>query len=213
MEFLNDLEIKELLDFTVTEKWWINRLREAYKCKPFRLKVDPSKTIRSIVSYLIESAFTRQRKYPDLMIVRTVMQHLVEAKIEAFTPDIKIVRRGVASSGINGDMIIGETPVYVTAAPTEELIRKCREDLAHNRRPLVITTEKGMGWANTLAKDANIENRLDVLEFEQFLTANIYKGGSFQQAKVIATLRQLVETYNGIIDRYETDRSLKIAMA
>ena len=214
--FLNELAQEKLLDFASIENWWICRVREFFSSKPFSLKVDSSKSIRSIVSDLIEAAFARQRECPGVMVAGAVMQHLVGAKIATALPDAKIKHEGFsvadAPSGRKGDFLIGDTAIHVTTAPTEALIRKCRDNLAQNLRPLVITTQNGMGWAVALAKDANIADCFDILEIEQFVTANIYKWSAFQQTKRSVSVRQLVEAYNRIIDQCETDPSLKIAM-
>ncbi len=184
--------------------------------KPLGLKVDPLKSTRCIVSDLIEAAFARQRECPGVMVAGAVMQHLVGAKIATALPDVKIKHEGFsvadAPSGRKGDFLIGDTAIHVTTAPTEALIKKCRDNLAQNLRPLVITTQNGMEWAATLAKDANIADRLDILEIEQFIATNIYKWSAFQQTKRSVTVRQLVEAYNRVIDQCETDPSLKISM-
>ena len=216
VDFLNELAQEKLLDFDAIEKWWIGRVREFFNSKPFSLKVDSSKSIRSIVSDLIEAAFDRQRECPGVMVAGAVMQHLVGAKIATALPDVKIKHEGFsvadAPAGRKGDFLIGDTAIHVTTAPTEALIRKCCDNLAQNLRPMVITTQNGMGWGAALAKEANIADRFDILEIEQFVTANIYKWSAFQQTKRSLTVRRLVKTYNRIIDECETDPSLKIAM-
>jgi len=180
------------------------------------LKVDSSKSIRNIVSDLIGAAFARQRECPGVMVAGAVMQHLVGAKIATALPDVKIKHEGFsvadAPAGRKGDFLIGDTAIHVTTAPTEALIRKCCDNLAQNLRPLVITTQSGVGGAIALAKNADVADRFDILEIEQFVTANIYKWSAFQQTKRNVTVRQLLEAYNRIIDQCETDPSLKIAM-
>ena len=214
--FLNELAQEKLLDFSAIEKWWIGRIKEFFSSKPFSLKVDASRSIRSIVSDLIEAAFARQRECPGVMVAGAVMQHLVGAKIATVLPDVKIKHEGFfvadAPAGRKGDFLIGDTAIHVTTAPTEALIRKCCDNLAQNLRPLVITTQSGVGGAIALAKNADVADRFDILEIEQFVTANIYKWSAFQQTKRSVTVRQLVEAYNRTIDQCETDPSLKIAM-
>lgn len=216
VDFLNELAQEKLLDFDAIEKWWIGRVREFFSSKPFSLKVDSSKSIRSIVSDLIEAAFDRQRECPGVMVAGAVMQHLVGAKIATALPDVKIKHEGFsvadAPAGRKGDFLIGDTAIHVTTAPTEALIRKCCDNLAQNLRPLVITTQSGVGGAIALAKNADVAERIDILEIEQFVAINVYEWSAFQQTKRTVTVRQLVEAYNRIIDQCETDPSLKIAM-
>jgi len=216
IDFLNELATEKLLDFPAIEKWWIGRVKEFFRSKPFSLKADSSKSIRSIVSDLIDSAFARQRECPGTMVAGAVMQHLVGAKIETALPEAKIKHEGFAvadaPAGRKGDFFIGDTAIHVTTAPTEALIRKCCENLSQNLRPLIVTTQSGVGGAIALAKNADIAERIDILEIEQFVATNVYELSAFQQAKRTLTVRQLVGAYNRIIDQCETDPSLKIAM-
>jgi hypothetical protein len=167
VEFLNALAREKLLDFPAIEKWWIGRVSEFFSSKPFSLKVDSSKSIRSIVSDLIEAAFARQRECPGVMVAGAVMQHLVGAKIATALPDTGIKHEGFsvadAPSGRKGDFLIGDTAIHVTTAPTEALIRKCCDNLAQNIRPLIITTQSGVGGAIALAKNADVADSFDIL--------------------------------------------------
>jgi len=216
VDFLNELAKKKLLDFPAIEEWWICRIKEFFGSKPFSLKADSSKSIRSIVSDLIDAAFSRQRECPGTMVAGAVMQHLVGAKIETAMPEAKVKHEGFsvadAPAGRKGDFLIGDTAIHVSTAPTEALIRKCCDNLEQNLRPLIITTQSGVGGAMALAKNFDVAERIDILEIEQFVATNVYEWSAFQQAKRTLTVRQLVEAYNRIIDQCETDPSLKIAM-
>ncbi len=216
VDFLNELAQKKLIDFDAIEKWWINRIKEFFRAKPFGLRIDPSKSIRSIVADLIDAAFARQRECQGVMVAGAVLQHLVGAKIETALPEVEIEHHGFsvadAPSGKKGDFLIGDTAIHVTTAPTESLIRKCCDNLAQNLRPLVITTQSGVGGAIALAKNADVAERIDVLEIEQFVATNLYEWCAFQQTKRSLNVRQLVAAYNRIIDECETDPSLRITI-
>ncbi len=216
LDFLNGLAEDNLLDCKAIEEWWISHVRGFFDSKPFSLKVDSSKSIRSIVSDLIEAAFARQRECQGVMLAGAVMQHLVGAKIETALADVKIVHEGFsvadAPSGRKGDFLIGDTAIHVTTAPTEALIKKCRDNLAQGVRPLIITTQSGVGGAIALAKNAGVAERIDIIEIEQFIATNVYEWMTFQQAKRAVSVRQMIKAYNRIIDQCETDPSLKIEM-
>jgi len=216
VDFLNELAQKKLIDFDTIEKWWINRIKEFFRAKPFGLRIDPSKSVRSIVADLIDAAFARQRECQGVMVAGAVLQHLVGAKIETALPEVEIEHHGFsvadAPSGRKGDFLIGDTAIHVTTAPTESLIRKCCDNLAQNLRPLVITTQSGVGGAIALAKNADVAERIDVLEIEQFVATNLYEWCAFQQTKRSLNVRQLVAAYNRIIDECETDPSLRITI-
>jgi len=216
LDFLNDLAIDKLLDFKKIEGWWINRVKNFFSSKPFSLKIDSSKSVRSIVSDLIEAAFARQKECPGVMIAGAVMQHLVGAKIETALPEEKFAHEGFAvadaPSGRKGDFLIGDTAIHVTTAPTEALIRKCCDNLSQGIRPLIITTQSGVGGAAALAKNASVAERIDIIEIEQFIATNVYEWTAFQQTKRAVSVRQMIEIYNRIIKECETDPSLKIEM-
>ena len=62
-----------------------------------------------------------------------------------------------------------------------------------------------------LAENASIENRLDILDVEQFLVLNLYEWGRFWTSNRRATLDRIVSRYNEIVEEQETDPGLKIA--
>lgn len=216
LRFLNGLSKKNLLDFKTIEAWWVARVKDFFAAQPFRIKIDSSRSLRSIVSELIDEAFLRQKACLGTMLAGAVMEHLVGAKLEVALPGKEIAHKGFsvadASGGGKGDFLIGNTAVHVTTAPTEALMRKCRDNLAENLKPVIITTQSGAGGAFALAKDADIVNRVDVLEIEQFVATNVYEWSGFEETQRPVKLRELVDVYNRIIEDCETDHSLKIAL-
>jgi len=213
---LNTLHKKDLLDFPVIERWWVNRVTAYFSSKPFGIKIDPSKSLRSIITDLIEAAFSRQRECQGTMVAGAVMQHFVGAKLEMALPEIQIDHKGFsvadAPTGRKGDFLVGDTSIHVTTAPSEALIRKCRDNLNENLRPVIITTQGGAGGAGALAKDADVDDRIDILEVAQFIATNIYELSGFQHDKRPVKIKDLVNAYNRIIEQTETDPSLKISI-
>jgi hypothetical protein len=216
LDLLNALYKSGLLDFSAIEHWWINRIKAFFSSRPFGLKIDPSKSLRSIISDLMDAAFSRQRECQGTMIAGAVMQHLVGAKLELALPRIQIEHKGFsvadAPSGRKGDFLVGDTSIHVTTAPSEALIRKCFDNLNENLRPVIITTQAGAGGAGALAKDADIDDRIDILEIGQFIATNIYELSGFEHAKRPVKINDLVYAYNHIIEQTETDPSLKISV-
>jgi hypothetical protein len=180
------------------------------------VRIDPSKSLISIITNLIEAAFARQRECQGTMIAGAVMQHLVGAKLEIALPDIQIEHKGFSVADApgrrKGDFLVGDTSIHVTTAPSEALIRKCRDNLNENLRPVIITTQGGAGGASALAKDADVDDRIDILEIAQFIATNIYELSGFEHAKRPVKIRDLVNAYNQVIEQTETDPSLKIAI-
>lgn len=216
LELLNELHEKKTLDFKAIEQWWVECVKSYFSSKPFSIKIDPSKSLRSIVTDLIEAAFARQRECQGTMIAGAVMQHLVGAKLQIALPSAQIDHKGFsvadAPGGRKGDFLVGDTSIHVTTAPSEALIRKCRDNLNENLRPVIITTQGGAGGASALAKDADVDDRIDILEIAQFIATNIYELSGFEHAKRPVKIRDLVNAYNRIIDQAETDSSLKVSI-
>jgi len=214
VDFLNKLFEKDLLDFERIEMWWIARVKEHFARLPFRVRLDSSKSLRFIFGELLAATVARQRACPGMMITGAVMQHLVGAKLQLLFPDLKIEHHGfsVADSSTMrvGDFKVEDAIIHVTSAPGEPLLRKCADNLSANLRPLIITTETGVGGARALASNLGIEDRLDVLEITQFLTANVYEWSRFSQKEHPASVISLINTYNRIIDECESNPSLRI---
>jgi hypothetical protein len=214
IQLLNALHRDGLLNLADIEAWWITRVKEYFVGRPFRVKVDASKSLRGIVSDLIESAFARQRECPGAMVAGALMQHLVGAKLDIAIPREHVEHKGFsvadAPEGRKGDFLVGDTAVHVTTAPSEGLIRKCLGNLADNLRPLVITSQSGVGGAHALAKNAGIADRIDILDIEQFVATNVYEWSAFRHAQRLTSIRQLIDAYNRIVESCETDPSLKI---
>jgi hypothetical protein len=181
---------------------------------PLKFKLDPSKSLRRTVGELIETAFKRQEECPGTMTAGAVMQHLVGAASDR-TSKCQMEHNGFsvadAPSGRKGDFLVCDSAIHVTTAPTEALIRKCRDNLDKSLRPIIITTESGVGGARALAKNADIEDRIDILEIEQFVATNVYEWSGFAANKRPVSINEH-NAYNAVIDACETDPSLRIAV-
>ena len=164
----------------------------------------------------MELALERQRKCEGTMVVGAVLEHLVGAKLSIALPTIEVSHKSFSSSDASvlakGDFLIGDTAIHVTVAPSEALLRKCKQNLSEGLHPLVVTTEGGVGGMMALANNENISNRIDVLEVSQFLAINVYEWIGFKNQDRSLSLEKLIVAYNQIIDDCETDPSLKISL-
>ncbi|HOD50277.1 MAG TPA: DUF4928 family protein [Candidatus Hydrogenedentes bacterium] len=216
VKFLNNLYARSLLDLDKIEPWWIDRVRDFFASKPLKVKIDASTSHRQLVSELMAAALARQEQCPGTMIAGAVMQHLVGAKLSIALPSLTIEHHGSSvadeSSGRNSDFCVGDTAIHVTTAPTEHLIQKCCQNLAANLRPLIITVKGGVEGTYLLAKNARVAHRIDVLDIEQFLTTNIYEWTRFQGQQRPISVRDLLKTYNEIVQEFESDPRLLIAL-
>ena len=172
--------------------------------------------MRAVIRDLLLQAEKRQAQANGSTFVGTMLQHLIGAKLNLIL-DSPLQNHGanVADdvSGREGDFIVEDVVIHVTTSPSEALIRKCRRNLDNSMKPVIITTNRGALLAEGLAKQANMTDRIDVFEAEQFLAGNLYEIGKFAQSGRRTTAEQLIAEYNAIVDECETDPSLLIDVA
>ncbi len=215
--FLNALHTEKMDDLATIEKWWIARVQDYFSSKPFTLKFDPSKSLRSIVSDLLAQAVKRQKDNPGTTYAGTVLQHLVGAKLDLILPEDK----RVAHHGANvadcptsraGDFVLDDVAIHVTTAPSEALIRKCKDNIDAGIRPIIVTITESRSGAEFNAKRFELEGRIDIIEAEQFIATNILEWGKFTEKSHRSEITRLITRYNAIVQEYETDPSLLIEL-
>lgn len=213
---LNELRTQGLLDLDVIEKFWITRVHEFFAAKPFKIRLDASRNLRTVISDVLQQAEERQKTTPGVYYAGAMMQHLVGAKLNCVLdnsrPEHHSFPTADAPSGRAGDFLVGDVAIHVTTAPGEALIGKCRDNLDDGLRPLIVTGKKGLAVAEGLAGNSGLGERIDVFEIEQFVAANLYELGAFPAEGRRAAINELVERYNQIVGDVETDPSLKIEL-
>jgi hypothetical protein len=216
-EFLNRLHEIGIADLQAIEQWWIDRVKEYFSSMPFTLKFDQSRSLRSLVSDLLAQAMKRQRENPGTTYAGTVLQHLVGAKLDLILPEEK----RVAHHGANvadgptaraGDFVLDDVAIHVTTAPSEALIRKCKANIESGLRPIIITIAESRAGVESIAKGFDLEGRIEVIEAEQFIAANILEWSSFVEKSQRAEIERLVARYNEIVQVVETVPSLAITI-
>ncbi|AMR28188.1 hypothetical protein A0257_14565 [Hymenobacter psoromatis] len=218
LSFLNELHQTEaVIDWPLIEAFWIAKVRDFFTAKPLRLSMDASQSVRTMIRQLIQQAVTRQREQPGATLVGTLMQHLVGAKLTVINiADLQhhSANQNDQDASRTGDFDIGDVSLHVTSSPTESLLLKCQANLAANRRPLIVTLSSGVIAAQLLAENIGIADRLDIIDFEQFMAANIHEHSRFDLASRRTVMQQLVAHYNSLIETFEGgDGRLKIALA
>jgi len=213
--FLNALHKKGDIDLPTIEKWWIVRVQDFFSSKPFVLKFDPSKSLRSIVSDLLAQAMKRQKDNPGTTYAGTVLQHLVGAKLDLILPeDKRVAHHGVsaadASTARAGDFMLEDVAIHVTTAPGEALLRKCKANIEAGIRPVIVTIAESRAGIESIAKAFDIEGRIDVIEAEQFIATNILEWSHFAEQSNRSEINRLISRYNEIVREIETDPSLLI---
>lgn len=213
IDVLNDLSAQGRLDLEDAERYWVERTQAYFDALPFTFKLDPARSLRACVRDLLAQAVARQREVKGTMYAGAVMQHLVGAKLDYVTKGAA-AHHGFsvadAPSNRSGDFLIGDVAIHVTTAPGEALIRKCQGNLSLGLRPLIVTTEDGVGGAKALSKQAGVDDRLDVIEIEQFIATNVYEWSVFERDARPTAVQDIIERYNRIVADVESDPSLRI---
>ena len=215
MAFLNGLHEKGTVDLPAIEMWWVTRVQDYFSGKPFTLKFDPSKSLRSIVGDLLAQAKKRQEENPGTTYAGTVLQHLVGAKLDLVLPEEKRVQHhgaNVADAPTSraGDFVFNDVAIHVTTAPSEALIQKCKANIEAGLRPIIVTIAESRAGVESIAKGFDIEGRIDVIEAEQFIATNILEWSKFAEKSHRVEIVRLISKYNEIVTRAETEPSLTI---
>ncbi|HBO5682742.1 TPA: DUF4928 domain-containing protein [Pseudomonas aeruginosa] len=210
--FLNGLP--GAVDLDAVEAFWIARVHEFFSAKPFKIRLDASRSLRTLVRDMVGQAEERQRNTPGMQYAGAVLQHLVGAKLDcalgAGNFEHNSFSTSDAQSGRAGDFFIGDVALHITTAPGEAVIGRCRDNIDDGYRPIIVTTARGLTAAEVLAENAGLGERIDVFEVEQFVALNLYELGKFAAEGRRVAVGELVTRYNEIIEEVETDPSLKI---
>lgn len=215
--FLNDHAGDPAFDLDAVECFWIARVNDFFAAQPFSFALGSDTGVRGAVRALIAKVEARQRETPGSTIVGAVVQHLIGAKLEVrldLSPG-DLARHGASvndAASRGGDLEWGDTVIHVTTAPGEPLIEKCRANLDGGSRPIIITSRGKTAVAEGLLDNAGLAERVDVLDYEQFLTANIFEIGRFDAAGRRSAVVAILDRYNDIVERVETDPGLRIVL-
>lgn len=212
--FLNALAADGTVDLDAVEAFWIERVHAFFAAKPFKLRLDASRSLRMLVRDVIAQAEERQRATPGMQYAGAVMRHLVGAKLDCALGAGHFQHHSFsasdAQSGRAGDFFIGDVAIHVTTAPGEAIIGRCRDNIDDGCRPVIVTTARGLAAAEVLAENAGLGDRIDMFEVEQFIALNLYELGKFAADGRRVAVADVVTRYNDIVEDAETDPSLRI---
>ena len=211
---LNQLHADSAADLDTIEAFWIARVHEFFAAKPFKIRLDASRSLRTVVRDVLAQAEDRQKTAPGVYYAGAVMQHMVGAKLDCALGKGQFEHNSYSTSdqqsGREGDFFLGDVAIHVTTSPSEALIERCRDNLNDGVRPMLVTGQRGLILAEGLADNAGLADRIDVFEVEQFIALNLYELGKFAAEGRRVAVADFVARYNEIIEDVETDPSLKI---
>ncbi|HEV3316594.1 MAG TPA: DUF4928 family protein [Candidatus Angelobacter sp.] len=144
-----------------------------------------------------------------------VEQHLVGAKLqERYLTKILVPNfpghAGDLQTKRSGDFDVGRISYHVTANPTRDHLRKCKDNAASNRIPVLIVPGNKVADARFYARDEGVEDRVTVLSLEDFIAQNVIEISSERDNDLFETMTSIINEYNRRIQEIETDPSLKI---
>jgi len=175
---------------------------------------DSGKSLRANIEDLVQQAEEVQANAGGTNYVGAMLQHLVGAKLDLVLGPGILQHHGFSvadqSTERKGDYQVEAVALHVTTHPTEALVRKCGDNLRAGLKPVILTLGEGVAGAGFLLKAAQLADRVDVLDVGQFLTANVCERSLFKAAECKITLEALLDRYNGIVAKCETDPSLLI---
>ena len=226
VDLLNRLHDEELADPDAIEAFWIARVRDLLarrrtarapvtvrRRSRLRLTIDPTRSVSSTLRDLLRQAEDRDAAGPPRAYVGAVLHHLVAAAMDrepGAVPERPAGSAKDARSPRAGFFEIGDTELHVTAGPSEAVIAGCRRTLDRELHPVLITLPTGIPAATHLAETAGIRDQLEVFDIEHFVAIRLRVRTGFIAAEIPAELRRLVARYNEIVERNETDPSLRI---
>src|SRR5208283_767571 len=134
------------------------RVHEFFAAKPFRIRLDASRSLRTVVRDVLDQAEERQKTTPGVYYAGAVMQHMVGAKLDCALGPGKFEHNSYSTSdqqsGRSGDFVLGDVAIHVTTSPGEAVIERCRDNLNDGFRPILVTGQRGLTVAEGLAENA-----------------------------------------------------------
>jgi hypothetical protein len=214
---LNELHEAGDLDLKAALFWWIQKVHAYFASEGPKFQFDPGKSLRANIQDLLNQAEALQAEGSGTNFVGAMLQHLVGAKLDVVLGEGKLTHHGFSvadqSTSRNSDFQIDTVAIHVTTHPSEALVRKCADNLKTGLKPVIITIPDAVKPAQYLLENANIADRVDVLDIAQFLTANVYERSLFKTSECKVTLATLLDRYNAIVEKCETDPSFLVRIA
>ena len=173
-------------------------------------ELDPSKPARHAVAELIKAARAQGGN-----VAGAVARHVVGALLSLRFPEVHITNETYTTvdqqTDRPGDFLVGDTAIYVTMSPSENLISsRCGANIQNGYRVIVIVPENRVAMTQLLAENVDLGDRISVSNIEEFVGTNIEKIASFYAAEIRTGLKALLERYNERVRLTEPDPSLQI---
>jgi hypothetical protein len=146
-----------------------------------------------------------------------VEQHLIGAKLKERFPQADVANfaghAADAQTSRHGDFIVGSTVYHVTAAPSPNVIEKCKANIAQGFHPCLLGPFDKLDAARQLASLEALEDQITIVSIEHFVALNVMELADGEQSRFLDVLSRIVRTYNERLKEVETDMSLRIELS
>lgn len=178
-----------------------------FRRQHIRLKADLRESPTSWMEQLFEETRDRSRG--------RVEQHMVGAKLQKRLPEQEITEHAAFAADVQtareGDFVLGDSVFHVTAAPSQPVIDKCKDNLRQGYQAILVIPRGAIERAKGIASlEEGLEKRITFLAWEDYIANNIIELSIEADEPPIETFRSIVEIYNQRIEQSETDYSLRI---
>ena len=170
--------------------------------KSLNVFCDPRCSPQVWIAAILERIYNREHYLVAAMLQERYLKGLVVPNFPNHGGDVKTKRAG--------DFDIGRVSYHVTVNPTRDHLRKCKDNAASNRIPVLIVPANKVVDARFYARDEGIETRVTVLSLEDFIAQNVIEMSSERDNDLFATMTSIIHEYNRRVQEIETDPSLKI---
>jgi len=176
-------------------------VHEFFAAKPFRIRLDASRSLRTVVRDVLDQAEERQKTTPGVYYAGAVMQHMVGAKLDCALGPGKFEHNSFSTSdqqsGRSGDFFLGDVAIHVTTSPGEAVIERCRDNLNDGNRPILVTGQRGLTVAEGLADNAGLADRIDVsVAMKPRLFRSVFRRFASGLPPAILSKRSFVSQYS-----------------
>lgn len=198
-------------------QFWVEKAEALFAHEPVAVRFEGKQTLRAFVRRLIEEVRKKERETTGVKALGAVLQHMVGAKLELVLGPGQVVHHSVSQSdaqtGRAGDFAVGDYAIHVTTAPSEQLIRKCADNIRDGAKPIIVTLASKAAAADQLAQNFDLEDEIEIFEFEPFIVHNLVERALVSASKPRITVEQLVAAYNRIVDEQDPVNGVRISLA
>lgn len=186
----------------------VERVKDFHNRQKLKLTFNPALSTWHIVHSLLQEAINEGK-------AGYVAQHLVGAKLQLRFPDITVSNESGSTADMQtlrpGDFLIGHTSFHVTVAPMTPVFDKCKHNILHGFKPLLLVPDNKLLGARQIAEQV-CEQQITVESIESFVSQNINEISFFNKDRLTTSFKNLIEIYNQRVDEVETDKSLMIEL-